>query len=106
MRKILTLLLLAIALRAQQPGLTGTVKGVVTAAGAPVAAVKIMLSSGAVSSFTATVTTDARGEFSVAAVPVGTVDVRVFDGGGNLAVTGNAELTTAGQILSLPIHLP
>ena len=106
MRKLVTLILLAVALLAQQTGPVGTVNGVVTAAGAPASAIKVVLGSGTVSSFTASAVTNAQGQFTVSGVPVGPVDVKVFDAQGNLTVSGHAELTAAGQVVSLPIHLP
>jgi hypothetical protein len=97
---------LVMALQAQQLLPSGTVKGVVTAAGKPVPAVKIVFSSGADSSYAASATTDSDGTFSVAQVPVGSVELRVFGPDGKLAVSGKGELKAAGDVLTLPIQLP
>ncbi len=106
MRKSLILALLAVAMQAQQVLPTGTVKGSVTAAGVPVASAKVVLSSSSDSSYTSSATTDIQGAFSIAEVPTGTVEVRVFRADGKLAVSGKGELKVPGQVLSLPIQIP
>ena len=106
MRKLLIVIGLAIALQAQQALPVGTVKGTVTANGVPVAAARIQFSSGADSSYSDKAITDAQGTFSVSGVPVGVVELKVFDPQGKLAVTGKSELKAAGEVLTLPIQLP
>jgi hypothetical protein len=107
MRKLLLLVaLLAAALVAQQPAQTGTVKGTVTVAGKPASGFTVMALSQLVSSFTAAVATDAQGEFTISGVPLGAVEFRVFDTNRTLAATGKAELTAAGQTLTLPVQIP
>jgi hypothetical protein len=71
-----------------------------------VTAVKIVFSSSADSGYSASATTDTDGAFSVAQVPVGTVELRVFSPDGKLAVSGKGVLKAAGDVLTLPIQLP
>jgi hypothetical protein len=107
MRRILIAAVsLVLALQAQQALPTGTVKGVVTSAGKPVAAAKVVLSSSTDSGYTASAATDVDGAFAIGQVPVGTVEVRVFSSDGALAISGKGELKTAGEVLSLPIQIP
>ena len=97
--------LLAIAVQAQT-GSTGTVKGSVSAGGVAIAGARVTISSGAVSSYSATTTTDREGAFNFSSTPLGEVEVRVYDSQDNLMVSGKGALKTAGETITLVLSVP
>ena len=96
--------LLAIGAQAQS-GSTGTVKGSVSRAEGAIEGARVTISSGTVSSYSATTTTDKEGSFSFSSTPLGEVEVRVYDSQDNLIVSGKGVLNTAGETITLVLSV-
>lgn len=79
----------------------GTVRGTVRGPGGPPAGLKVVIESAADSSYAASATTDAEGSFSFSDVPVGEVEVKVYDGEDELVVGGKGLLERAGETITL-----
>lgn len=88
-----------------QAAARGTVNGSVSDANGAVTGLRVVISS-ASSSYTATVTTDQRGEFTFSDVPAGGVEVKVYDAQENVLVSGKGELKSQGQVITLALSLP
>jgi len=80
---------------------TGTVNGSVTLNGAPVPNAVVVLSSSGNSGYTAKVTADANGSFTVADAPVGNIEAKAYDSQGVFLVSGTGILSKAGDVISL-----
>lgn len=89
-----------------QSSAVGTVSGQVSVAGGFLAGARVVIRSTGDANYTATSTTDVNGTFSIASVPVGTVEIKVYDTQSNLLKTVSATLASAGQVLNVPIHVP
>jgi len=84
---------------------TGTVAGVVTRAAGPVAAARVVVSSGSDSKYTASSTTDREGRFTIAGAPVGPIGVKVYDAGNHVVAQARGTLTR-GETLTLTVQVP
>ncbi len=91
--------------RAQSSSM-GTVGGQVSVVGGFLAGARVVISSTGETNYTASSSTDQDGTFSIASVPVGTIEIKVYDAQRNLLTTVSATLAFAGQILNVPIHVP
>lgn len=103
LRKLILALLIAVLIPvpvASQAG-NGTVQGRVHGPGGPVAGVKIVLESAADSSFGKTTQTNAEGGFTLADIPLGEIEVKVYDAEGILLVSGKGILERAGETITL-----
>jgi hypothetical protein len=60
----------------------------------------------AISSYTATTTTDQKGEFTFSDVPVGGIEVKIYDAQGNMLVSGNGNPKFEGDVITLLLKLP
>jgi|RhiMetdeSRZDD1v2_1073273.scaffolds.fasta_scaffold1952265_2 carboxypeptidase family protein len=96
---------MAVIGRAQSAAPRGSVKGSVTDSGGPVAGSRVVIKSEA-SSYTATATTDQKGEFTFSDTPVGGVEVKVYDAQGNMLVSGKGNVRFEGDVITLALHVP
>lgn len=85
---------------------TGTVAGSVRRASGPVAAVRVVIDSGADSKYTASATTDRDGRFTIASAPVGAISVKVYDAREQVIAQARGTLSRAGETLTLVLHVP
>jgi hypothetical protein len=85
---------------------TGTVNGQVSVVGGFLAGARVVIKSSGDANYTATSTTDENGTFSFTNVPVGTVEIKVYDAQSNLLKTVSATLASAGQVLNVAIQIP
>jgi len=93
---------LAVATSAQGP--TGIVQGTVRGARGPIASARVIVDSASDSKYTGTTTTDQAGRFGIADVPVGGVEVKVYDAKDNLIATAKASLQRSGDTITLIIQ--
>ena len=91
--------------RAQAAAPRGIVKGSVTGSGGPVAGSRTVINSAA-SSYTVTTTTDQKGEFTFSDVPVGAIEVKVYDAQGNMLVSEKGNLKFEGDVITLLLKVP
>lgn len=84
---------------------TGTVNGSVTQANSPLVGVGVVISSKSDSSYTSRKNTDQNGTFAFSDVPVGGAELKVYDQQGNLLVSGQANLTTAGSVITVTLQV-
>jgi hypothetical protein len=84
---------------------SGTVKGAVSHASAPVAGARVMVDSSGDSSFSVKSVTAADGTFTVANTPAGTVHVKVYNSQGKVVGTGSGVLKQQGDVLTLTIKV-
>lgn len=89
-----------------QSSSTGTVSGRISVVGGFLAGARIVISSTGDASYTATSTTDVNGQFSFASVPLGAIEIKVYDAQSNLLKTVSATLASAGQVLNVQIQVP
>ena len=91
--------------RAQAAAPRGTVNGSVTGSSGPVVGFRVVISS-AVSSYTATVNTDEKGEFTFSDAPVGGIEAKVYDAQGNILVSGKGKVKSEGDVITLLLKVP
>lgn len=103
---VLVAALLSGLLLGAQSNSTGTVNGQVSVVGGFLAGGRVVIRSSGDANYSATSTTDENGTFSFASVPVGTVELKVYDGQSNLLKTVSATLASAGQVLNVAIQVP
>ena len=89
-----------------QSSSTGAVRGQISVVGGYLAGARVVISSTGDANYTANSTTDANGIFSIAGVPVGTIQIRVYDSQTHLLKTVSATLDSAGQVINVAIHVP
>lgn len=87
---------------AQEDG-SGTVTGVLQVGGVPQVGVQVVASSSNSSSFESAETSDAAGQFTFEAVPLGTVYVKCYGPEDELVAEGEVELTTDGQTVTVEL---
>jgi hypothetical protein len=92
------------ALQAQ--GETGTVKGRLALFDSPVAGARVIARSSADSSFEASTVTDADGTFTISEVPLGEVQVLVYQTEGKLTAEGEGVLDEPGEVLFIELRPP
>jgi hypothetical protein len=104
MKKFLVIGILAVfaAAWAQAPA-TGTVNGSVTLNGNPVTGASVEVGSSGDSSYTAKVTSDTNGNFSVSNAPLGTIEAKAYDSQGQFLASSTGTLAQAGGTLSLTL---
>ena len=98
-------LLAASNLGAQSSSL-GTVSGKVTVVGGFLAGARVVIHSTGDANYTANSVTGQDGTFSIASVPVGTVEIKLYDTQSNLLKTVSTTLSSAGQVVSVAIQVP
>jgi len=80
---------------------TGTVSGVVELDSAPVAGATVVFSSSARSDFEVRTTSDGEGYFEMAGLPIGRIEVRIYNSDEELIAFGRVLLETAGQTVTV-----
>jgi hypothetical protein len=100
----IVLLSSSLARAAAPPPATGSVEGSVRASGTAVSGARVAINSSGSSSYSGSATTDQSGSFAVSEVPVGSIDVKVYDKSGNLLVAGHGTLKGQGSTLSLTLN--
>ena len=83
---------------------TGTVEGFVWSPYDPYVAAKIVVTSLTFASYEKMELTNERGYFSCMRVPVGEVEIRVYDGQDQLIGQGSGLLTAAGETVTVEIE--
>lgn len=89
-----------------QSAATGTVKGSVAGVGGSLVGVRLMIDSASSSSYTATTTTDQNGQFTFSDVPVGGIEVKVYDAQGSVLVSGKGNVKFQGDVITLVLRIP
>ena len=84
---------------------TGTVQGSVARLGAPVVAARVVIASASDSSYGASASSDTDGAFTFSAVPLGKVQLKVYDAQDNLLVSGTGVLDFADQIITVTLNV-
>jgi Carboxypeptidase regulatory-like domain len=97
--------LLAITASASS-GPTGVVKGSVSAADGPIVGARVVISSGADSSYTASTTTDKEGAFTFSNAPVGDLELKVYNAQDTLIATGKGVLKAADEVITVVLKVP
>ena len=102
----LTCMALLITTVSAASGPTGIVKGSVSGADGPLAGARVVISSSAESSYTASATTDAEGAFTFSNAPVGEVELKVYNSQDTLLVTGKDVLKAEGETITVLLKVP
>jgi hypothetical protein len=107
-RGLLALLLLGVVVAA--PPVAGDDSGTVTGRllflDGPVTDARVVVRSSAHSDYEGSGTTDADGEFTIAGVPLGDVEVLVYLATGDLAARGEGVLDEPGEVVHIPLGPP
>lgn len=84
---------------------TGTVQGSVRDQEGPASGLKVTIESAGDSRYGAEAITDGAGAFAFAGVPIGEVEVKVYDGQDRLKVKGKGLLEHAGESITLLLQV-
>ncbi|MGH7753364.1 MAG: carboxypeptidase-like regulatory domain-containing protein [Gemmatimonadales bacterium] len=90
----------------QAQGETGTVQGRLTLLDSAAAGARVIARSSADSGFEAATVTDADGSFTISDVPLGEVQVLVYQSEGELTAQGEGVLDEPGEVLLIELHPP